>query len=229
MKKRTLKVIAHIKTDFPEKFGVPRQSGLVPALKGEIVFCEEYRDSSALKGIDGFSHLWLLWDFSEVEDTRWRPTVRPPRLGGNKRMGVFATRSPFRPNPIGLSCVKLDEVKQTANGTVLVVSGADLMDGTPILDIKPYLPFADCVKDATGGFADEVYGDKLEVEIPEEFRGVLSEGKYNSLVEVLKSDPRPAYQQDPDREYGFDFAKYSIKFKVNGNKLIVTQIKKTDF
>ena len=229
MKKRTLKVIAHIKTDFPEKFGVPRQSGLVPALKGEIVFCEEYRDSSALKGIDGFSHLWLLWDFSEVEDTKWRPTVRPPRLGGNKRMGVFATRSPFRPNPIGLSCVKLDEVKQTANGTVLVVSGADLMDGTPILDIKPYLPFADCVKDATGGFADEVYGDKLEVEIPEEFRGVLSEGKYNSLVEVLKSDPRPAYQQDPDREYGFDFAKYSIKFKVNGNKLIVTQIKKTDF
>lgn len=228
MKNRTLKVIAHIKTDFPEKFGVPRQSGLVPALKGEIVFCEEYRDSSALKGIEGFSHLWLLWDFSEVEDTKWRPTVRPPRLGGNKRMGVFATRSPFRPNPIGLSCVKLEEVKQTADGAVLVVSGADLMDGTPILDIKPYLPFADCVKDATGGFADEVYGDKLEVEIPDELKGVLREEKYNSLVEVLKSDPRPAYQDDPDREYGFDFAKHSIKFKVNGNKLIVTQIKKTD-
>ena len=228
MKNRTLKVIAHIKTDFPEKFGVPRQSGLVPALKGEIIFCEEYRDSSALKGIEGFSHLWLLWDFSEVEDTKWRPTVRPPRLGGNKRMGVFATRSPFRPNPIGLSCVKLEEVKQTADGAVLVVSGADLMDGTPILDIKPYLPFADCVKDATGGFADEVYGDKLEVEIPDELKGVLSEEKYNSLVEVLKSDPRPAYQDDPDREYGFDFAKHSIKFKVNGNKLIVTQIKKTD-
>lgn len=228
MKKRTLKIIAHIKTDFPEKFGVPRQSGLVPSLKGEIIFCEEYRDSSALKGIEGFSHLWLLWDFSEVEDTKWRPTVRPPRLGGNKRMGVFATRSPFRPNPIGLSCVKLEEVKQTADGAVLVVSGADLMDGTPILDIKPYLPFADCVKDATGGFADEVYGDKLEVEIPDEFKGVLSEEKYTSLVEVLKSDPRPAYQDDPDREYGFDFAKHSIKFKVNGNKLIVTQIKKTD-
>lgn len=228
MKNRTLKVIAHIKTDFPEKFGVPRQSGLVPALKGEIIFCEEYRDSSALKGIEGFSHLWLLWDFSEVEDTKWRPTVRPPRLGGNKRMGVFATRSPFRPNPIGLSCVKLEEVKQTADGAVLVVSGADLMDGTPILDIKPYLPFADCVKDATGGFADEVYGDKVEVEIPDELKGVLSEEKYNSLVEVLKSDPRPAYQDDPDREYGFDFAKHSIKFKVNGNKLIVTQIKKTD-
>lgn len=228
MKNRTLKVIAHIKTDFPEKFGVPRQSGLVPALKGEIIFCEEYRDSSALKGIEGFSHLWLLWDFSEVEATKWRPTVRPPRLGGNKRMGVFATRSPFRPNPIGLSCVKLEEVKQTADGAVLVVSGADLMDGTPILDIKPYLPFADCVKDATGGFADEVYGDKLQVEIPDEFKGILSEEKYNSLVEVLKSDPRPAYQDDPDREYGFDFAKHSIKFKVNGNKLIVTQIKKTD-
>lgn len=228
MKNRTLKIIAHIKTDFPEKFGVPRQSGLIPALKGEIIFCEEYRDSSALKGIEGFSHLWLLWDFSEVEDTKWRPTVRPPRLGGNKRMGVFATRSPFRPNPIGLSCVKLEEVKQTADGAVLVVSGADLMDGTPILDIKPYLPFADCVKDATGGFADEVYGDKLEVEIPDELKGVLSEEKYTSLVEVLKSDPRPAYQDDPDREYGFDFAKHSIKFKVNGNKLIVTQIKKTD-
>ncbi|MBO5321231.1 MAG: tRNA (N6-threonylcarbamoyladenosine(37)-N6)-methyltransferase TrmO [Clostridia bacterium] len=228
MKNRTLKVIAHIKTDFPEKFGVPRQSGLVPALKGEIVFCEEYRDSSALKGIEGFSHLWLLWDFSEVEDTKWRPTVRPPRLGGNKRMGVFATRSPFRPNPIGLSCVKLEEVKQTADGAVLVISGADLMDGTPILDIKPYLPFADCVKDATGGFANEVYGDKLEVEIPEEFKAVLSEEKYNSLVEVLKSDPRPAYQDDPDREYGFDFAKHSIKFKVNGKTLFVTQIKKTD-
>ncbi|MBR2040573.1 MAG: tRNA (N6-threonylcarbamoyladenosine(37)-N6)-methyltransferase TrmO [Clostridia bacterium] len=228
MKNRTLKIIAHIKTDFPEKFGVPRQSGLVPALKGEIIFCEEYRDSSALKGIEGFSHLWLLWDFSEVEDTKWRPTVRPPRLGGNKRMGVFATRSPFRPNPIGLSCVKLEEVKQTADGAVLVVSGADLMDGTPILDIKPYLPFADCVKDATGGFADEVYGDKLQVEIPDEFKGILNEEKYNSLVEVLKSDPRPAYQDDPDREYGFDFAKHSIKFKVNGNKLIVTQIKKTD-
>ena len=143
-------------------------------------------------------------------------------------MGVFATRSPFRPNPIGLSCVKLEDVKQTTEGIVLVVSGADLMDNTPILDIKPYLPFADCVKNATGGFAADVYGDKLQVEIPDEFNGILSEEKYNSLVEVLKSDPRPAYQDDPDREYGFDFAKHSIKFKVNGNKLIVTQIKKTD-
>ncbi len=228
MSKRELKVIAHIKTDFPEKFGVPRQSGLVPSLKGEIVFEEEYRDPSALKGIEGFSHLWLLWDFSEVEDTKWRPTVRPPRLGGNKRMGVFATRSPFRPNPIGLSCVKLEEVKQTAEGTVLVVSGADLMDNTPILDIKPYLPFADCVKDATGGFAADVYGDKLQVEIPEEFKGILNEEKLNSLIDVLKSDPRPAYQEDPDREYGFDFAKHSVKFKVNENVLTVTQIKKTD-
>ncbi len=228
MSKRQLKVIAHIKTDFPEKFGVPRQSGIVSELKGEIVFTEEYRDPSSLKGIEGFSHLWLLWDFSEVNEEKWRPTVRPPRLGGNKRMGVFATRSPFRPNPIGLSCVKLERVKKTENeGTVLEVLGADLMNGTPILDIKPYLPFTDCVKEATGGFAEEVFGEKLEVIIPEEFKTVMEEERLNSLIAVLKEDPRPAYQADPQREYGFDFAEFSIKFKVTENKLYVIDVKKT--
>ncbi len=226
MNNRSLKVIAHIRTDFPEKFGVPRQSGLIKELKAQIVFEDEYLDPSALKGIEGFSHLWLLWDFSEVRDDKWRPTVRPPRLGGNKRMGVFATRSPFRPNPIGLSCVKFEGITETKNGLVLEVSGADLMDGTPILDIKPYLPFTDCVTEATGGFAEEVFGERLEVIIPEEMK-ILPEEKLNSLVAVLKEDPRPAYQEDPDREYGFDFGGYSIKFKVNENILKVTEIKKT--
>ncbi len=226
MNKRNLRVIAHIHTDFPEKFGIPRQSGLVKELKAQIVFTEEFRDPSAIKGIEGFSHLWLLWDFSEVESDKWKPTVRPPRLGGNKRMGVFATRSPYRPNPIGLSCVKLEEIIETKNGKVLVVSGADLMDGTPIFDIKPYLPFTDCVIEATGGFADEVYGEKLEVTIPEDLKGVLPSEKTDALISVLKEDPRPAYQDDPCREYGFDFASYSIKFKVKGEKLTVTDIKK---
>lgn len=227
MNNRTLKVIAKIHTDFKGKFGVPRQSGLIPQLKAQIVFEKEYKNDDALKGIEGFSHLWLLWDFSAVEDTKWRPTVRPPRLGGNKRMGVFATRSPFRPNPIGLSCVKLEEIKKTENGTILIVSGADLMDGTPILDIKPYLPFTDCVPNATGGFAEEVYGQKLDVVFPENFKKDFDAEKLDSLIAVLKEDPRPAYQNDPEREYGFDFAGYSIKFKVNDNVLTVTEIKKT--
>ena len=226
MNKRNLHIIAHIHTDFPEKFGIPRQSGLVKELKARIVFTEEFRDPSALKGIEGFSHLWLLWDFSEVKADKWKPTVRPPRLGGNKRMGVFATRSPFRPNPIGLSCVKLEEILETKNGMALVVSGADLMDGTPIFDIKPYLPFTDCISEATGGFADEVYGEKLEVEIPKALKGVMSADKVDALISVLKEDPRPAYQDDPCREYGFDFASCSIKFKVDGEKLTVTDIKK---
>lgn len=226
MNKRNLQVIAHIHTDFSEKFGIPRQSGLVKGLKAQIVFTEEFRTPSALKGIEGFSHLWLLWDFSEVKIDKWKPTVRPPRLGGNKRMGIFATRSPFRPNPIGLSCVKLDEIIETKYGKVLVVSGADLMDGTPIFDIKPYLPFTDCITEATGGFADEVYGEKLEATIPEELKGVMPLEKLDALISVLKEDPRPAYQDDPCREYGFDFASYSIKFKVEGEKLTVTDIKK---
>ncbi len=225
VKNRKLEVIAHIKTDFPEKFGVPRQSGLVPELKAEIVFEKKYRDPSALRGIEGFSHLWLLWDFSEVKDAKWRPTVRPPRLGGNKRMGIFATRSPFRPNPIGLSCVKLEEVKPTESGIVLVVSGADLMNGTPIFDIKPYLPFTDCVPNAKGGFSKDVMGDKLQVEISESFKNMLPSEKLSSLIAVLKSDPRPAYQDDPHREYGFDFGGFSIKFRVKDSILTVTNIK----
>ena len=216
---RELKVIAKIYTDFPEKFGIPRQSGIVKELRGEIVFEEEFRDASALKGLEGFSHLWLLWDFSEVKNEKWRPTVRPPRLG------VFATRSPFRPNPIGLSCVELTEIKKTADrGTVLIVKGADMLNGTPIIDIKPYLPFTDSVPNATGGFAEEVKEDKLEVIFPEKFKNIFPENKLNSLIAVLKGDPRPAYQDDPNREYGFNFAGYCIKFKVQGNVLTVTNI-----
>ena len=222
---RELKVIAKIYTDFPEKFGIPRQSGIVKELMGEIVFEEEFRDASALKGLEGFSHLWLLWDFSEVKNEKWRPTVRPPRLGGNKRLGLFATRSPFRPNPIGLSCVELTEIKKTADrGTVLIVKGADMLNGTPIIDIKPYLPFTDSVPNATGGFAEEVKEDKLEVIFPENFKNIFPENKLNSLIAVLKGDPRPAYQDDPNREYGFNFAGYCIKFKVQGNVLTVTNI-----
>lgn len=223
----TLNIIAKINTDFPSKFGIPRQSGIVPELKAEIVFEPEYRNNSALKGIEGFSHLWLLWKFSESVCDQWHPTVRPPRLGGNKRIGVFATRSPFRPNPIGLSCVKLEEIKDTPDkGTVLVVSGADLLDGTPIYDIKPYIPYTDCVPTACGGFAEEVFGDKLEVKIPEEFEDVLSTEKLIALKAVLAGDPRPAYQEDETREYGFDFAGFSVKFVVKENILTVMQIKK---
>ena len=170
-----MKHIAHIENIFTEKFGIPRQSGLVGVMS-RIVLAEEYRDPSVYKGLEDYSHIWLLWEFSENKKVPFSPTVRPPRLGGNTRMGVFATRSPYRPNNIGLSCVKIEKIElQTPDGPVLWVSGADLMNGTPILDIKPYLPFADCVKDATGGFADEVYGDKLQVEIPDEFKGILSE------------------------------------------------------
>lgn len=222
----TLNIIAKIHTDFPSKFGIPRQSGLVPELRAEIVFEPKYRDASALKGLEGFSHLWLLWKFSESVCEDWRPTVRPPRLGGNKRVGVFATRSPFRPNPIGLSCVRLEEIKQTADkGTVLIVSGADLLDGTPIYDIKPYIPYADSRPDASGGFSEDVFGDKLRVEIPEDYACLLTEEKLKALRAVLAGDPRPAYQEDEAREYGFDFAGFSIKFTVKQDVLTVTQIK----
>lgn len=222
----TLNIIAKINTDFPSKFGIPRQSGLVPELKGEIVFEPKYRDASALKGLEGFTHLWLLWKFSESVCEEWHPTVRPPRLGGNKRVGVFATRSPFRPNPIGLSCVRLEEIKQTHDrGMVLIVSGADLLDGTPIYDIKPYIPYADSHPDAIGGFSEEVFGDKLEVEISSRFEVLLSKEKLTALRAVLAGDPRPAYQEDETREYGFDFADFSVKFVVKSKKLTVTEIK----
>ena len=223
----TLNIIAKINTDFSTKFGIPRQSGLIPELKAEIVFEPKYRDASALKGLEGFSHLWLLWKFSESVCENWHPTVRPPRLGGNKRVGVFATRSPFRPNPIGLSCVKLEQIKQTADkGTVLIVSGADLLDGTPIYDIKPYIPYTDSVPHATGGFAEEVFGDKLKVIIPDEFAKILPNDKLESLKAVLAGDPRPAYQEDPDREYSFEFAGFRVKFTVKDENLTVKTVEK---
>lgn len=226
MNNRNIKVIATVNTDFPSKFGIPRQSGLVPSLKSEIVFEPEYRNDSALKGLEGYSHLWLIWEFSESVKEDWSPTVRPPRLGGNKRMGVFATRSPFRPNPIGLSCVKLEEIKHTENkGTVLIVSGADLLDKTPIYDIKPYIPYADCRPEASGGFSEEVFGDKLEVVIPDEYLEVMPEEKREALKAVLASDPRPAYQNDEIREYGFDFASFAVKFTVKDDVLTVKYIK----
>ncbi len=217
----SLKVIARIKTDFPTKFGIPRQSGLVDTV-GKIVFEKEYADVSALKGLEDFSHLWLIWGFSEVDKPNWSPTVRPPRLGGNKRVGVFATRSPYRPNPIGLSSVKILEIK---NGEIYV-SGADLLDGTPIYDIKPYIPYTDCHIDAVGGFSDAVFGDNLKVEIPEEFKVILGED-YAKTVAVLEGDPRPHYQNDINRIYAFEFAKYHIEFKVMDDLLTVTKITKT--
>lgn len=220
-------IIATINTDFSEKFGIPRQSGIVKGLKGKIVFEPEYRDVSALRGLEDFTHLWILWKFSESVTDDWSPTVRPPRLGGNKRMGVFATRAPFRPNPIGLSCVKIERIiEKSPMGPVIEVSGADMLDGTPIYDIKPYIPYTDAHTDASGGFSDEVYGDLLKVEIPSEIVGDFPVDKLQPLKEILSSDPRPGYKADGDRVYGFEFAKYSIKFVVNDGVLKVTEIKK---
>jgi len=229
MRSHKFNCIARIFTDFETKFGIPRQSGLVPETLGEIVFEPEYRNDSALKGLEDFSHLWIIWEFSESIKENWSPTVRPPRLGGNKRMGVFATRSPFRPNPIGLSCVKIEEIKKTADkGTVIVVSGADILNGTPVYDIKPYIPYTDSRPDAKGGFSEMVFGDRLKVEIPEEFKNVLSEDKQRALTAVLAGDPRPAYQEDEDREYGFEFAGYAVKFKVKEEMLVVTDLHKAE-
>ena len=221
--KNELKVIAHIKTDFKTKFGIPRQSGLVD-LEALIVFTPEYQNDDALRGIEDFSHLWRIWEFSKAKRDGWSPTVRPPRLGGNKRVGVFATRSPFRPNSIGLSSVKLLGVEKTENGTVLKVSGADLMDGTPIYDIKPYLPYTDCHPDAVGGFADKKLKDALEVDFSEEFLNKIPEEKQNALIELLSEDPRPHYITDDERIYGFEFAEFEIKFKVTQNLLTVTEV-----
>lgn len=221
----SLKVIAVIRTDFKEKFGIPRQSGLVKKLKGRIVFEPEYRDASSLRGLEGFSHLWILWKFSESVTEAWSPTVRPPRLGGNKRVGVFATRSPFRPNPIGLSSVKIENIiLNSPEGPVIEVSSADMLDGTPIYDIKPYIPYTDSHPDAVGGFSDEVFGDSLIVRIPQEFKNIMPEDKYESLKEILASDPRPGYKEDSDRVYGLSFAGYEIKFKVENGLLNVLSI-----
>ncbi len=220
-----MKVIAHIHSDFPTKFGIPRQSGLVESLKAKIVFEPEYRNSDALRGMEEYSHLWLIWEFSEAKRDTWSPTVRPPRLGGNKRMGVFATRSPFRPNPIGLSCVKLETIDFTAeNGPVIIVSGADLLDGTPIYDIKPYLPFADSRPDAIGGFADTVKGDQLQVQCSEEVMLQIPKQHRQAVIDILAQDPRPHYQQDPTRIYGMEYANMEIKFRVEDTTLVVCEV-----
>lgn len=220
-----MKVIAHIHSDFPTKFGIPRQSGLVESLKAKIVFEPEYRNSDALRGMEEYSHLWLIWEFSEAKRDTWSPTVRPPRLGGNKRMGVFATRSPYRPNPIGLSCVKLETIDFTAeNGPVIIVSGADLLDGTPIYDIKPYLPFADSRPDAIGGFADTVKGDQLQVQCSEEMMLQIPKQHRQAVIDILAQDPRPHYQQDPTRIYGMEYANMEIKFRVEDTILVVCEI-----
>ena len=225
----TMKVIARIHSDFPEKFGIPRQSGLVPALRAKIVFEPEYRNPDALRGIEGFSHLWLIWQFSAAVRDTWSPTVRPPRLGGNERVGVFATRSPFRPNAIGLSCVKLEGVRhEDGFGDVLIVAGADLMDGTPIYDIKPYIPYADCHPEATEGFTGQVEMQALTVEIPPELLARFPVEKRDALVGVLAQDPRPRYQADASRVYGLEFGGYEVKFTVSDQILTVTDIAKKD-
>lgn len=220
-----MKIIARIYTDFKEKFGIPRQSGLAEGLVGRLVFEEEYRRPEALRGIEGYSHLWLIWNFSECERDTWSPTVRPPRLGGNRRVGVFATRSPFRPNPIGLSSVRLLGIEHTdTEGDVLLVSGADLLDGTPIYDIKPYLAFTDSHPDAVCGFADGVRDYKLTVDLPEELSARIESEKLSGLITLLENDPRPSYQIDPERIYGMLFSDREIKFRVEGDKLIVTDV-----
>ena len=219
-----MKIIARIHNDFKDKFGIPRQSGLTE-LTSRIVFEPEYRNPDALRGIEGYSHLWLIWQFSKAVRENWSPTVRPPRLGGNRRVGVFATRSPYRPNPIGLSSVRLLAVERTSDGLTLLVSGADLLDGTPIYDVKPYVAYSDSHPDAVSGFADEVKNYALKVEICKELLTKIEVSKQKSLITILENDPRPSYQNDPEREYGMLFASYEIFFKVAGDRLTVTRIK----
>lgn len=220
-----MQVIAHIHTEFPTKFGIPRQSGIIESLQGTIVFEPEYRNPEAVRGLEEFSHLWLIWEFSEAKRDGWSATVRPPRLGGNVRKGVFATRSPFRPNPIGLSSVKLEKIEIDPKfGPVLHVSGADLMDGTPIYDIKPYIVYTDSHPDAVSGFATQPAEYLLEVDFPEELLQQVPEDQRESLMAVLAHDPRPQYQDDPERVYGMAFADMEIKFKVNGMHLIILNL-----
>jgi len=218
-------VIGHIKTLFPTKFGVPRQSGLVKDLPAKIIMEPKFRTKEAFRGLEGYSHIWLIWEFSEAKKENWSATVRPPRLGGNTKMGVFATRSPFRPNPIGLSCVRLDRIEYTENdGPILHVLGADRMDNTPILDIKPYIPFADCVSEATAGFAGERFSHALEVDIPAKILERIPTQLQGALAEVLSQDPVPAYKKDPCRVYGFEFSDFEIKFQTDGKTLTVVDI-----
>ena len=222
-----IQVIARMKSDFPSKFGIPRQSGLVEELRSTIIFEPEFRNADALRGIEGYSHLWLIWQFSEAVRKDWSPTVRPPRLGGNTRMGVFATRSPFRPNSLGLSSVKLLGVEETEEfGTVLHVGGADLMDGTPIFDIKPYIPYGDSHPEATGGFTDTAGDFLLKVDFPPSLLQILPEEKRQAAVGVLSHDPRPSYQRTPDRVYGLSFAGFDIRFTVAENTLTVQTVEK---
>ena len=221
-----MKVIARIRSEFPEKFGIPRQSGLTPHLFSRIIFEKEYRSNEALRGLEGFSYLWLIWEFSENIRETWSPTVRPPRLGGNARLGVFATRSPFRPNPIGLSSVRLEGIEHDPeNGPTLVVSGADLMDGTPIYDIKPYIPYTDAHPDAAGGFAAEP--DKtLAVVFPQDLLRQLPEKQHEAIIEILAQDPRPSYRPDGEREYGLFFAGSNIRFRVENGVLTVISVRR---
>lgn len=225
MENISIQVIARMRSDFPTKFGIPRQSGLVEQLRSTIVFEPAFRNPDALRGIEGYSHLWLIWQFSEAVRSDWSPTVRPPRLGGNTRMGVFATRSPFRPNSLGLSSVRLLGVEQTEqDGTVLHVGGADLMDGTPIFDIKPYIPYGDCHPEATGGFTDTAGDFLLRVEFPSALLNLLPDGKREAAIAVLSHDPRPSYQRKPDRVYGLTFAGFDIRFTVSGDTLTVQEV-----
>ena len=227
MEKISMDVIAKMKSDFPTKFGIPRQSGLVEELRSTIVFEPEYRNADALRGLEDFSHLWIIWQFSEAVRTGWSPTVRPPRLGGNTRMGVFATRSPFRPNNLGLSSVRILGIEQADEfGTVIHVGGADLMDGTPIFDIKPYIPYSDCHADAVGGFTQTADDYLLEVKISEELLHQVPKEKQQALIGVLSHDPRPSYQKDTDRVYGLNFSDLDVKFQIKDKVLTVLEIYK---
>lgn len=225
MEEISINVIARMHSDFATKFGIPRQSGLVEELRSTIVFEPEYRNNDSLRGIEDFSHLWIIWQFSEAVRQGWSPTVRPPRLGGNTRMGVFATRSPFRPNNLGLSCVRLLDVEHTEKyGTVLHVGGADLMDGTPIFDVKPYIPYSDCKPDASGGFTDQAADFLLTVDFPAELLKKLPEQKRESAIGVLSHDPRPSYQKNEERVYGLTFAGFNIRFMVRDKLLTVLAV-----
>ncbi|MBO5317579.1 MAG: tRNA (N6-threonylcarbamoyladenosine(37)-N6)-methyltransferase TrmO [Oscillospiraceae bacterium] len=227
MENITISPIAKMKSDFPSKFGIPRQSGLVQELRSTIIFEPEYRNKDSLRGLEDFSHLWIIWQFSKAVRTDWSPTVRPPRLGGNTRMGVFATRSPFRPNALGLSCVRILSLEDTEEfGTVVHVGGADLMDGTPILDIKPYIPYCDCQPEASGGFTTNADDYILHVDFPQELLEMIPQDVRPAVMGILSHDPRPSYQQDPERVYGLSFAGFDIHFTVSGDTLTVIHIDK---
>ena len=220
----TIEPVAHIRTDFSDKFGIPRQSGRVAALQGRIVFEPSFRNPDALREIEGFSHLWLIFDFSRAHRDGWSATVRPPRLGGNRRIGVFASRSPFRPNPRGLSCVRLERVEHTDDGDELIVSGVDLLDGTPIYDIKPYIPYADCVPDAVGGYTEDTFRYRLEVDFPPQLLEKLPSEKREAVIGCLAEDPRPSYQDDPQRIYSMRFMDLDVRFRVQDGVLTVTEV-----